>query len=628
MEFESGLFADIVVVMAAAFAGALAARLLRLPLLLGYLAMGMVIGPHALRIVGDAETVEALAEFGVILLLFAVGVEISFRDLRHLGRVIVLGGIGQILATIGVAYAVGVMLLHWTPAEAAVLGLVVSLSSTMVVLKTLTDRGELHSVHGQLLTGVLLIQDLAFIPMIAVLPALTGEGGLAREVALGLGKAVVVLGLMGLLGVKAIPWLLDRITHLGSREVFILTVVTVTFGTAAITQTFGLSAAVGAFVAGLLLSESDFGHRALSEVVPLRDTFAALFFVSLGMLTDPAYLVDNAWLVLGVVAMVMVLKFVLTAGLVGAFGYLPHTALLAGVGMAQVGEFSFILADSAAALGVVSQDFLTLTVVSAVFTMALTPAVIAGGARGVAALSGRFRVLRPYRLGQKRAEERRPRLRGHAIVCGLGRVGSLVAEELHVHGVALAVIDLEPRAVAAWRGRARVAIHGASTSESVLEAAGIRSARLLVISTGDSVSTWATAHYARAMNPGLDVVARVRRREDGEGLVRIGVQEVVWPEMEAGLEILRHSLRRFATSRREVDLLIADHRDRLSFGDDQDLSDLLPAEGPGGGMSAHHGPRAPGGSEGERGGADGHSREDRGAPADKPKAKPQDRPPE
>ena len=130
------------------------------------------------------------------------------------------------------------------------------------------------------------------------------------------------------------------------------------------------------------------------------------------------------------------------------------------------------------------------------------------------------------------------------------------------------------------------------------------------------------------MNPGLDVVARVRRREDGEGLVRIGVQEVVWPEMEAGLEILRHSLRRFATSRREVDLLIADHRDRLSFGDDQDLSDLLPAEGPGGGMSAHHGPRAPGGSEGERGGADGHSREDRGAPADKPKAKPQDRPPE
>lgn len=624
MEFENGLFADIVIVLGAAFAGALAARLLRLPLLLGYLAVGMAIGPHALRIVGDVETVETLAEFGVILLLFAVGVEISFRDLRRLGRVIVVGGVAQVLATVGLTYLVGVTLLNWTPVEAATLGLVVSLSSTMVVLKTLTDRGELHSVHGQLLTGILLIQDLAFIPMIAVLPALTGEGGLAREVALGLGKAVIVLGLMGLLGAKAVPWLLDRITHLGSREVFILTVVAVTFGTATLTQTFGLSAAVGAFVAGLLLSESDFGRRALSEVVPLRDTFAALFFVSLGMLTDPAYLADNALLVLGVVSMVMVVKFVLTAGLVGAFGYLPHTALLAGVGMVQVGEFSFILADSAAALGVVSQDFLTLTVVSAVVTMALTPAVIAGGSRGVARLSTRFKVLRPHRLGRERAEERRPRLRGHAVVCGLGRVGSLVAEELHVHGVSLAVIDLEPHAVDAWRNRARVAIHGASTSEPVLEAAGIRTARLLVISTGDSVSTWATAHYARAMNPGLDIVARVRRREDGEGLIQMGVQEVVWPEMEAGLEILRHSLRRFATSRREVDLLIAHHRERLSFGDEQELSDLLPPEGLGGQTSTPHAPPAPQTPDDGPGGAEGHPPDDRGASAAEPKTKTED----
>ena len=584
MQLEAGLFSDVVIVMGAAFVGALAARLLRVPLLLGYLAMGVVIGPHVLGIVSALGAVETLAEFGVILLLFAVGVEMSVGDLRRLGKVIVLGGVGQILATVGLVYLAGVAFLGWSPVTAVTMGMVAAMSSTMVILKTLTDRGELRSVHGQILAGTLLIQDLAFIPMIAILPAFAGEGGLTGDVLLGVVKATVVLGLMALLGGRAMPWLLERVIHLGSREVFILAVVAVTFGTAALTQAFGLSAAVGAFVAGLLLSGSDFGRRAVSEVVPLRDTFGALFFVSMGMLTDPAFLAANLWLVLGAVAAIVFVKFFLTAGLVAAFGYLPYTAALAGVGMVQVGEFSFILAGSATALGVLTRDFLSLTVVSAVLTMAATPAFIAGGSRAVSALGHRVRFLRPYRLGQERSEERRQRLRGHGVVCGLGRVGSLVAEELHEHRVTLAVVDLDPRAVAPWRGRARVAIHGASSSEAVLEAAGVRSARLLVISTGDYASTWATAHYALAMNPHLDVVARVRRREDGEGLIRMGVREVVWPEMEAGLEILRHSLRRFSTSRSQVDLLVSDHRTRLSFGTAQDVTELLPAEGLG------HGP--------------------------------------
>ncbi|MCE2462735.1 MAG: cation:proton antiporter, partial [Dehalococcoidia bacterium] len=471
MHIEGELFTDIVIIFVAAFLGGMVARVLRFPILLGFLAVGMVIGPHSLEVVGNVETVTTLAEFGVILLLFAVGIEVSFRDLRRLGKVVALGGLAQIVGTSAIAYFIGVHLFGWTPEQAFVFGMVVALSSTMVVLKTFTDRGELGTVHGRVITGILLVQDLAFIPMIAILPALSSQGvGLdLADLGLGILKATVILGLMATLGWKVIPWLLDRVAHLGSREIFILAVVAITFATAAITQLVDLSAALGAFVAGLVLSESNFGRRALSEVIPLRDTFSALFFVSLGMLTDPSFLVENFDLVLAVVAIAILVKFALTAVLTRSFGYLPHTALLAGLGMGQVGEFSFILTDSASALGIVNQDFLSLVVVSAVLTMALTPWIIAGGTHMVTWLSRRVHILRPYRLGDDRSEERRPQLHDHVVICGLGRVGSLVADTLSEQNVPFVAIDLNPHLATRFRGRWQYGINGSSSSESVLE---------------------------------------------------------------------------------------------------------------------------------------------------------------
>ena len=580
VQLEHGLFADIVIIFVAAFLGGAAARVLRLPVLLGYLAVGMVIGPHALRIVGNVDTVQTLAEFGVVLLLFAVGIEVSLRDLRRLGAPVALGGVAQVLATIGLVYLVAIVGLGWSALEALVLGMVLSLSSTMVVLKTLTDRGELRSLHGRVLTGLLLIQDLAFIPMIALLPALRGEGDtFLGDLWLGVFKAVAVLGTMALLGGKAVPWLLRRVAHLGSREVFILAVVAVTFATAAVTQAVGLSAALGAFVAGVLLSESDFGNRALSEVVPLRDTFSALFFVSLGMLTDAAFLLQNLGLVLLIVAMVVFIKSALTATLIRAFRFLPHTAILTGVGMTQVGEFSFILAASAASLGIVQDEFLMLTVVSAVSTMAMTPLMIAGGSWTLTRLGERVSFSGFYRPGNSSLMDQRPRLTDHVVICGLGRIGSLIAEALEEHGVPFVIIDLDPHVAARQRGRGNVVIHGASNSATVLEAARVRYAKLMVISTGDPISGWVTAQNALSMNPTLDIVARVHWREEGERLQRLGVREVVWPEMEAGLEMLRHSLSRYRTSRREVDNLVTSLRDHLSFGTTPEAQDVLPPEG-------------------------------------------------
>ena len=572
MEFEHGVFLDIATVIAAAAAGGLAARLARFPILLGYLAVGMILGPHGLKAVGDVESVRTLAEFGVVLLLFAVGVEVSLRELRKLGKAVILGGILQVVGVLGLAYPLGYGL-GWTPAQSVVFGMVLSLSSTMVVLKTLIDRGELNSVHGRLLTGVLLIQDLAFIPMIAVLPALGGaDSSLIAEVGVGLGKAIAVLAVMGLLGWKGLPLLLRLVAHFGSREAFILTVVALTFAMSAITELAGLSAAVGAFVAGALLSESEYGHRALSEVIPLRDTFAALFFVSLGMLVDWTYLIDNWWLVAATAAFAIVVKFILVAALMRGFGYLPYTALLTGVGVVQVGEFSFLLAESAAGRGIVDSNFLSLVVVSAVVTMALTPGVIAAGHRALLSVGQKFVIFQPYGAETERIRGSGAPLEDHVVVCGLGRLGSLVALVLERQNIPYAAIDLDPNVVSRYRSRGQHAINGSVSSEVVLEAAGVKNARMMIISTGDLASSWVAAQHGLRMNPDLDIVARVGWRDEGERFIRLGVTDVVWPEMEAGIEIFRRILMRYSDDPDQVDGLVDLLKKDLQFGPGKESS--------------------------------------------------------
>ncbi|MDE2968655.1 MAG: cation:proton antiporter, partial [Chloroflexota bacterium] len=538
--------------------------LLRLPVIVGYLAAGMIIGPHVLEVIGNQETVESLAEFGVILLLFAVGVEVSFRDVVKLRNIAVFGTLAQIACMGAIGYGVG-LLLDLDTASALTLALAISLSSTMVVLKTLNDRGDLLSLHGRILTGMLLVQDLAFVPMIAVLPALSGEGGFFTELAIGLLKAAAVLGGMALLGGRVITWLLHRVAQLGSREVFILTLVAISFSTAALTSVAGLSAALGAFVAGVLLSESDFGHRALAEITPLRDTFAAMFFVSLGMLTDPVHVVQDPVPVLAIVGAVLVGKFVVTAVIARVFGYLPYTAMLVGFGMVQIGEFSFLIAATALSLDIIGHDLFSLVIVSAVITMALTPGVLSGGAAALATLGPRYRALRPYRLGHPEFESRIHHMRGHAIVCGLGRVGSTVAEVLHEHRVPFIAIDLDPNLLRQWRDLGQTVLHGDSHNERVLEAASVRHARLLVVCVTDPVATWLTAHNALAMNAELDTVVLVRQREEGERLRRLGVGEVVWPELEGALEALRHSLYRYSADSNEVEDVVKQLRAELRF---------------------------------------------------------------
>ena len=557
MNAQPDLFIDIVVIFVAAFAGGLAARALKLPALLGYLVAGIAMGPHATGLIGNVRDVQTIAEFGVVLLLFAVGVEISMVDLTRVGRRVLLGGTGQIVGTMAVGYAIG-LALGWDTGQAIVFGMVLSLSSTMVVMKTLADRGEVDTLHGRVTTGMLLLQDIAFIPMVAVLPALAGGGSFLPDLGAGAVKVAVALGLVFVLGRRGIPWMLRHVALVGARESFIVTVVALALAIAAVTSSVGLSAAMGAFLAGLVISKSDWtGHRALREVTPLRDVFGAFFFVSIGMLVDLGFLLDHALLVGIVVAASVGVKLALTAGLLRLLGYLPPTSVRVGFSLGQMGEFSFILAGSAAALGVVNDSFLPVTVAAAVATMAVTPSLIAAGER-IASRLGRRRGAVP--APEDAAAEG---LSGHVVLAGLGRIGSFIADELDQQHIPSIGIDMDPAVVERSHGLGRLVVHGDAANDAMLAAAHVERARLLVIALPDPVSAVTTAQHARRLNPSLQIVGRVGWHEEAQALRRAGADAVVWPEMEAALEIMRVSLINLGVSAERVVQLVEEARATL-----------------------------------------------------------------
>lgn len=567
MSSDTTLFVDIVIAILVAFAGGLVAHFLRLPLIIGYLAAGIIVGPHVIGVIESTEEVKELAEFGVVLLLFAVGVEISFREIRELGSSIVIIGLSQIILTVAAGLGLGFGL-GWSWEQSLILGFMISLSSTMVVLKTLMDRGELLSLHGRLLTGVMLIQDLAFVAMIAVVQGLGGEGGVSpQDLGLSLLKALAVLAVMLLVGPRLLPTMLRRMAAIGQRELFLLSLVAITFAAAALTQEFGLSAAVGAFLAGLALSGSDFGYRALAETVPLKDIFGALFFVSLGMLADPGSITDSPVTLFAIVGIVIGVKLLVLAGVIRATGYLPYFAILVGIGAGQMGEFSFVLAERGVSLGIFDEDLLSVIVMSAVLTMALTPALFAIGTRSLETLGRKYATLQPYRFDTASLSEVPSTRHGHAILAGLGRVGSLVATSFADRDIPFVAIELDPRIVTSWRADGYEVINGSCSSPEVLAAAGVQGATLLVITTGDERAAYLTAEHARGINESLDIVVRAHWREEAERLKSVGVDEVVLPENEAGLEIVRHSLLRFQTRLDETEQAVEILRDTVMTQD-------------------------------------------------------------
>lgn len=559
---DAAFILDLVVAVLTAFVGGLIAQRLGQPVILGYLLAGVVIGPFTPGPTVDLHMVQVLAEIGVAFLMFAVGAEFSLGEMRRLGRVATLGGALQIGCTVGLGPLLA-PLLGLSFIQGVFLGALLALSSTVVAVKVLMARGELQALHGRVALGILIAQDLAVVPMVVVLPALSaGSTGVLEHMGLAALKAAGILVGAYVLGARAVPWLLGHVARSRTRELFLLAVVTLALGTALVTQFAGLSLAFGAFLAGLVVAESEYRTQVVAEILPLRDLFASLFFVSVGMLINPAALLANAGLVALLSGAVVIGKVGIVALVVALLGMPGRVAVLAGLSLAQVGEFSFVLARLGVDAGAVPPALFDLTLATALVTIVLTPLLLRGAPLLLSALEkipvigGQFaRVVETEAEAAGMAE-----LRAHTIICGFGRVAQELADALEKRGVPFIVIEYNPLLVRQLRSRGVRVIYGDASNPAVLEHLHLDRARVLALLTPDAAANEAATLQARRLSPRLDIVARARDVHDVERLHRAGATAVVQPEFEAGVEVIRHALRRYGLGSQELALVSAGRR--------------------------------------------------------------------
>ncbi|HEY9900471.1 MAG TPA: cation:proton antiporter [Pantanalinema sp.] len=538
------LLMDLAVVLAAALCLGFVFYRLKQPVIIGYLIGGLVIGPYGLKFVSDLHTIETFAELGVILLMFALGVEFSFSELKPVKKIALYGGSAQILVTIGVA-ALASRLLGLGLGAGILLGCMISLSSTLIVLKTLLERGEIQSAHGKALLGLLVVQDLAVVPFMVVMPNLSDPAKiLGWPMLFALAKAAVFLGAVVYLGAKLFPMLMRRVALTRNKELFLLAAIFVCFGTAVISNRMGLSLALGAFIAGIVVSESDHSHQILADVLPLRDLFATLFFVSTGMLINPAFIATHLPSVAGFAIAIVLLKAALGFGIARLFRYSGRTALGIGLGLAQLGEFSFVLAKMGQQQGIISADLFALVLSSALVTILLTPTLMQ------AATPLYLRLRRLPLFGEVRGRKARATvataeltgLVDHVVICGFGRLGQNVCKVLVHHQIPIFVIDVDQNALQELSARNIPCMYGDAANVEVLKHARLPLARAMLVALSDPTSCQLALKNAKALNPKLNVQARAHRPQDVDVLYDLGADEVVQPEFEASIEVIRYTL--------------------------------------------------------------------------------------
>lgn len=543
MQEDFRLIVDLVTVLAAAAAGGLLAASLRQTVLLGYLLGGMIVGPAGLGLIKEVIQVETLAQFGVAFLLFALGVEFSLTELRKV-QVISLGGGGlQIALTILVTTLISLWM-GWvtSPVQGVFLGSILSLSSTAVVLKCLIERGETETAHGQIMLGILITQDLALGLMLAVLPALDKP---AEELGIAIARALLLIALFAAgavaAGIWLIPPLLRFLARTESRELFLLGVVALCLGIALLTEHLGLSIEMGAFVAGLMISEVEYADQTLAYVEPLRDVFATLFFAAIGMLIDPVFLWHNLQLILGLVALVIVGKILIITPLVRLFGYPLKTALIAGLGLAQIGEFSFVLASEGQVLGLVSRHVYLMILGTTAVTLVVTPFVLRAIPR-LFSWAESIPRLKQYLDTPAEIPQTEEAVSNHMIICGYGWVGRNVVKVLQEYHYPVLVIDQAESVIQQLREAKIPYIYGDAASTQVLEKAQVSQAQGMAIALPDPMSTRLCLKRALEFAPELDVIVRANQEKDIELLYQLGAREVVQPAFEASLELSSHLL--------------------------------------------------------------------------------------
>ena len=564
---EVTLLINIAVALVVAFMGGLIARRIGLPTIVGYLLAGIVIGPFTPGFVGDTETISQLAELGVIFLMFGVGLHFSLKDLWRVRSIAIPGALGRMVITTLMGFGLS-QLWGWTPASGMVIGLAISIASTVVLLRGLTDNGLLNTAPGQAAVGWVIVEDLATVLILVLLPSLvnTSDGFNWLQLGITLLKAAgfVILALFA--GTRFIPWLLMRIAHTRSRELFILAILAITLGIAlGAAELFGVSLALGAFVAGIVVSESPLSHQVGADVLPFRDAFAVLFFVSIGMLVNPGYLLSNIGDILALTALIVLGKALVTVLMGALLPWSALTTLVLSAGLSQIGEFSFILGQEGLSLGLLERDQYSLILAGALLSITLNTPM--------------FRLIQPlerwlqrFPLAWKLLNHHFPlpvheeeTFRDHVVIVGYGRVGHHIVSLLQEMGIPHLVVEADAERVEELNRRGVSTLFGDAANSEVLTHTGLKHARALVVAGPDEAASELVVATARDMAPELPIIARATTEDGTKRLTELGAQDVIHPELEGGLEIVRHTLLQLGFPLQEIyrytDAVRRDHYD-------------------------------------------------------------------
>jgi monovalent cation:H+ antiporter-2, CPA2 family len=546
-----GIAADIALILVVALIGGIIAQRLGQPLIIGYITAGVLVGPYtAGPTVTEIHDIEVLAEIGVALLLFALGLEFNFQKLAKVKWIAFIGTPIQIGLSMLIGWWVA-LILGWSNTAALWAGGIMALSSTMVILKTLAAQGELGSLASRIMISMLIIQDLAVVPMMLILPEIDQlESGMTNLLWAAV-RATIFLVAMVVIGTRVMPYLLRRISQWGSRELFLVAITAIGLGIGYGTYLAGLSFAFGAFVAGMVLSDSEYSHQALSDIVPLRDIFSMIFFVSVGMLINPLFLWENATTILAFVGIVILSKALIFGGITHLFGYRGDIPLTVALGLFQIGEFAFVLARVALDKGMLDSDQYNLVLATALVTMMVTPMMM----RLRGPLSALQQRIWPAPTPHVSNELPDVAMQNHAIIVGYGRVGQYTAQLLQRLNLSFVVIESDQYRLDELNAHGMPVIYGDGASAEVLQAAGIDHARLVLIAVGSAFDVESIARRARELAPSVHIVARAAKMSQIEVLRDLGIHEVVQPEFEAGLEMMRQTLLHFDVSADRIEQL-------------------------------------------------------------------------
>ena len=552
---EYGLLLDIINILSVSAAALFLCNRAHIPAIVGFLLVGILVGPAGLHIVHAVHEVDLLAEIGVVLLMFTIGIEFSFESLLKIKKILLLGGIFQTATTF--ALVAGIMLFAGLNAPAAVfVGMVVTLSSTAIVMRSLQNRGEIDTPQGRTALGILIFQDLLAIAMMLAVPLLAGSADLKLDIMLAfLLKAAIFLGGVIVLARWVLPGVLHQIGRTRDPDLFLITVILLGFGIAYASYSIGLSLAFGAFLAGLILSSSQYGQRALGNIMPLRDMFMSFFFVSIGMMLAPTTIMAHPGLVFGGTVALIIVKSILVAGTALLLGLPLRSALICGLALAQVGEFSFVIATAGLKAGLFLERHFQLFLAASIFSMMATPLLIMIAPR-FAEIFLKLPIPNRLKFGAY-SDEPKPQLHDHLVIIGFGLNGRHMADAAAAAHIAHVIIDANPDTVRLERTAGRRIYYGDAACEPVLVHAGIPDARIAVVAISDPLGTNRVVEQIRLLNPAIHIIARVKYIGHAERLLSLGANEIIPEEYESSIELFTRVLHKYLVPKETIEDMVA-----------------------------------------------------------------------